>query len=281
MLEMSPEEKFLFDLQGFLVVRSVLTEAEVDELNAAIDANFDAVIPDPNAKLDGSHALAGTTPRKTMGGLLTLPQPWCQPFRNLLANPRIVPYLNTMLGRGWKLDHAPQLFLADPGAEGLVLHGATGLHSPVEYTYLNGRMRCGMISLEYHLNRNDAGAGGFCAIPGSHKANFDTPHEILQYDSHQEIVVNPACEAGDLLIFNEATIHGTLPWKAQHERRALLYRYSPKWVHYAGGYAEVTWPDWVGELTDVQRSVLEPAYFLDRQISDDDGSLSRPRADFL
>ena len=34
---MTPEEKFIFDLDGYLVVKNVLTPAEVDELNALAD----------------------------------------------------------------------------------------------------------------------------------------------------------------------------------------------------------------------------------------------------
>ena len=41
MLEMTEREKFLFDLQGFLVVRDFLTDEEVKALNEAFDANVD------------------------------------------------------------------------------------------------------------------------------------------------------------------------------------------------------------------------------------------------
>ena len=34
---MTPEEKFSFDLDGYLVVKNVLTRAEVDALNALAD----------------------------------------------------------------------------------------------------------------------------------------------------------------------------------------------------------------------------------------------------
>ena len=34
-------------------------------------------------------------------------------------------------------------------------------------------------------------------------------------------------EAGDVLIFTEALIHGTMPWDADHERRTMLFKYSP------------------------------------------------------
>ena len=34
-------------------------------------------------------------------------------------------------------------------------------------------------------------------------------------------------EAGDVLIFTEALIHGTAVWQSDEERRTLLYKYSP------------------------------------------------------
>ena len=49
-------------------------------------------------------------------------------------------------------------------------------------------------------------------------------------------VHNPAVKAGDLVIFNEATLHGTLPWRnTDHETRRLLYRYCPEHVNFHGG----------------------------------------------
>ena len=33
--------------------------------------------------------------------MLTWQQPHCQPFRDLLAHPKLVKYMNTMMGRGW------------------------------------------------------------------------------------------------------------------------------------------------------------------------------------
>ena len=37
---MTPEEKFMFDLEGYLVVKNVLTSAELAELNALADQVF-------------------------------------------------------------------------------------------------------------------------------------------------------------------------------------------------------------------------------------------------
>ena len=44
---MNDTEKFLFDLQGFIVVREFLSQGEVKALNDAFDANWDQRREDP------------------------------------------------------------------------------------------------------------------------------------------------------------------------------------------------------------------------------------------
>ena len=43
MLEMTDREKYIYDIQGYLVVKDFLTPEEVDRLNAAFDANRDKI----------------------------------------------------------------------------------------------------------------------------------------------------------------------------------------------------------------------------------------------
>ena len=50
-------------------------------------------------------------------------QPWCQPFRDLIAHRKLVPYLNTNDGQGWKIDRCVEVFTMKEGCEGLTLHG--------------------------------------------------------------------------------------------------------------------------------------------------------------
>ena len=38
---MSDREKYLFDLQGFIVIKGMLSSAEIKALNEALDANHD------------------------------------------------------------------------------------------------------------------------------------------------------------------------------------------------------------------------------------------------
>jgi hypothetical protein len=83
---MTPEEKFLFDLQGYLIIKGVLTPDEVARLNAIADEKF----PRP------SGATGQRTSRVTH---------WGAPFQALIDHPRIVPYLVELIDPKFRLDH--------------------------------------------------------------------------------------------------------------------------------------------------------------------------------
>jgi ectoine hydroxylase-related dioxygenase (phytanoyl-CoA dioxygenase family) len=269
---MNKRELYMFDLQGFLVVRNFLSPAEVKELNDAFAANREKMLSDGNSSIGASKSLGGSHKRGLFAEMLTWPRPHCLPFRHLLAHPKAIPYLNAIFGRGWRMDHSPFALESDSGSEGLILHSGGHHFDGVQYhIFKNGTVRCGMVVFQYQLADVNEGDGGFCCIPGSHKANFSPPQDVLEWDANRELVCHVPCKTGDLLIFNEATTHGTLPWRAAHQRRSLLYRYSPRCLHFAGGYHQTTFPDWVTELTPAQRAVLEPPYIYNRPLIEPDG----------
>ena len=125
---MNEDEKYLFDLNGYLVIERVLTPDEVAFCNEAIDCHADQIRERVGElSLSGdSKALKGTTGRGDLGGMLGWEKPWCEPFRKMLAHPRIVPYLNEILGKGFRMDHNPGLITMRKGAEGHVFHGSSG-----------------------------------------------------------------------------------------------------------------------------------------------------------
>ena len=275
---MNDTEKFLFDLQGYIVVPGFLSPDEVSALNDAFDANWDQRRDDDNR--DPSGNMAGSDRRGMFTGMLTWEQPHCRPFRDLLAHPKLLLYLDTLHGRGWKLDHEPYMLTGGKGIEGLRIHGTTNVlyNGSRFYAYTNGQMRVGLLVVQYALHDQNPGDGGLCVIAGSHKANFDCPREITTWEEHQEVVYQVPMKAGDMVIFSENTLHGSLPWQADHERRALLYRYTPKYLHYDGGTYEVTQPEWVAELTEAQQAVLEPPYIYHHPLIEPDGeTVVRPR----
>lgn len=54
-----------------------------------------------------------------ISGQLSWPQPYCEPFRELLCHPRLQSALDSILGKGYRLDHGPCAF-----SEGRPLAGA-------------------------------------------------------------------------------------------------------------------------------------------------------------
>lgn len=277
---MTEDEKYLFDINGYIVVRDVLSEDEVAHANEAIDHHADRIRERTgDLSLSGkSKTLKGTTGRGDLGGLFGWESPWGDPFRALIAHPTIVPYLNVILGPGFRMDHNGGLITMREGAEGHILHGSSGpgFDPHQYYIFRDGRMHNGLTVVAWQFADVNDGDGGLCLIPGSHKGNYPCPQSVKQYEAHQEFVKPITCKAGDAIIFTEAVTHGTLPWKAKHQRRSFLTRYSPGNLAYAKSYL----PEWPAEildkLTPEQRAVFEPPYHkrLDRPVLDDSGELA-------
>ena len=97
---MNADDRYLFDLTGYLVLKDVLTSEEVAQLNAGIDRHRDFMSEIDRPLSGDSKTMQGTSRRKDLGGMLAWDRPYCEPFRKLLVHPRIKPYLEEILGRG-------------------------------------------------------------------------------------------------------------------------------------------------------------------------------------
>ncbi|KAK3256866.1 hypothetical protein CYMTET_34024 [Cymbomonas tetramitiformis] len=127
---MTPAEKYLFDLNGYVVVKNVLTPEELGLCNKVIDARSDQLQERKGKlRLTKSSALGGdgSTGRADLGGLLEWPIAESKTFRSILNHERLMPYYNALCGEGYRMDHMPLLITQQPGAEGFTFHGgATG-----------------------------------------------------------------------------------------------------------------------------------------------------------
>lgn len=234
---MTSEEKFVFDLQGYLVIKNVLSTAEVARMNAIADEKFPRV--------------PGQTGQRS-----SRVSHWGPPFQALIDHPKIVPYLTELIDAKFRLDHDYCIFMHH-GDKGGNLHGGEGHEGDHWYKYRDGRMLNGLCVVTFFLTPAARGDGGFACVPGSHKSHFVNalPPDVRRFERVPEYVTQPPVEAGDALFFTEALIHGTMPWRAAHERRALLYKYSPGHSAWSQKYYD---PDTFETLTDQQRRILAP-----------------------
>ena len=104
------------------------------------------------------------------------------------------------------------------------------------------------------------GDGGFACLPGSHKANFPCPDDIRLYHTHQDRMVQPAARAGDVVLFAECLMHGSLPWVAAHQRRSVIIRYNSG-VAAESLMGDYTQPPFFAELTESQQAVISAPHY--------------------
>lgn len=287
---MTDIERYLFDLNGFLVVRNVFTPEEIATANAAIDKRSSSIVERKgDLRLGGKKgdALAGdgVTGREDLGGMLGWnPKEDRDVFRSVLTHPKLVPYYHELVGKGYRMDHLPLLIQQNPGADGFVFHGGKMNDDgtwcdDLAYTWSNGKIYNRLLAVSMALTETKPGDGGFCVIRGSHKANLPCPPSVQKHEECQEFVENPSLRPGDVLLFSEATTHGTLPWSGGHTRRSCLYRFAPATSAYGRAYmtgAQPSWPeDMIDDLTEAEKSVLEAPYHprLDRPSLEQNGEI--------
>jgi ectoine hydroxylase-related dioxygenase (phytanoyl-CoA dioxygenase family) len=249
---MTDEERYLFDLTGYLVIEGVLSRAELTELNDALDRLN--LWEERKNRPEGPHM---NDLKMHIGPML----PWGEPFRRLMKHPGILPCLREMIGEKMRLDHEYAILMRKGASENR-LHGGGTPYDPSQYYHFrNERFYNGLTVVTFALTDAGPGDGGFCCIPGSHKSNVPCPPHLKSMEKQGLWLVQPPVKAGDALIFTEALTHGTRPWAADHERRALLYKYSPGHQSWSRTYR----PAEEG-MDETQRRLMAPPYVHNREV---------------
>lgn len=229
-----------FDLNGFVVFPGFLAADTVASLNAAIDAAHGDLFPAKFPVLNLGPA-----------------------FLDLLSNDRVLKMCEFLLGDWFRFDHAY-------GLQGSATchRGNNNIHAgpynnqgSFHYSWRNGRPRCGLIVFTFVLEEAAPGAGGLVFVPGSHKHNMDLAGRdvfatILGGNLSAWWVHQPALKPGDLLLFTEATAHGTKAWCGGGRRRNLYYKYCSGHECWRGADGDLS----KLARTDVERKLLRPPF---------------------
>lgn len=270
---MDPRDRYFWDLTGYLVLRQVLSPSQVKAANDAYEFYARKVLEMDEEARDrpGRPAIRDGVVVRTSNQephFLEMEKPYCDAFRDMLAHPLIVSYLREMCGRGFRLDHGPEIISHIKGMDGGGMHGSGDPHKPwVGYHHDGENHWVGGVTVSWQLADQSPGAGGFSCVPGSHKSKYRMPKGVVWREDDLGAVYQPICKAGDVVFFMDgAQTHGTMPWKADHQRRSVLIKYTGRTcarqgpAMFLGGPEDYWETEVVDGMTSEQRAVMFGPY---------------------
>ncbi len=225
---MTAEQRYLFDLHGYLHLRGVLSAAEVDAAREAAERYVATPVEElpEGFGVDGRRYLHGFAFDRALERLTLHPSIWPIVKEITRNRPRLVS--GTL-----------QVNQADGGhSEALHLHCARDDYGwdAIRYDVRDGRIFCDHTVVFPYLTDVLGGDGGLLVIPGSHKSMFERPRHLFNegvietLEDVPEGVVNVTPRAGDIVIMNELVTHGALPWRPHDRARMILVlRYMPQY----------------------------------------------------
>ena len=235
---MTDEQKFFFDLKGWIVLPSVLTDNELEAMRAECR-------DDTADTLSKHHTYAR---KQGYEGVL----------QELLDHPAIVPILSEILSEepferddcyGFRCEGT--YFVLRTVRQPESARGANDPPLPhvirppqqanaMNYQVRGGKIFSGLTRVVWELEEVVAGQGGTSFLSGSHKAHFNyggpdryTPNIG---GSPWEDAIRPSmdtysCPAGSVVIFTESLIHAANHWTNPNNPRCAVFNaYNSVWA---------------------------------------------------
>jgi hypothetical protein len=267
-------DEYLFDLQGFVVVRGALSKAEVADCNARIDT-----IP-RSLPRNGWHGWVQREDHPEHRGI-SYQQVYelGGAFERMIDHPSYLNYVLRFIGGQDTFDyHHGPLFIDEnfftvrgPG-ESIPLHaGGHDRCKRMQFRYHNGRFACAQINVLIAHTDIGPGDGATMVIPGSHKSNIIHPEFLKKQTNEwgeggggsvdgvagaQEVHM----KAGDAIVFVDATCHGSAKRINPGERRISVYRYGSSWNRTRWGYHAS--PELIARANPYAKKLIHPQEYI-------------------
>src|SRR3954470_19089432 len=197
---------------GYVLVRSVFDEREVEEMRQAIDRILEGVAATEH---DRSHTWAGVDQSLQLKGFHDLTY-HDGVFTRMVAHPRLVEVLTRVIGPNVQLHHTKMLVKPPEQGAPFPMHQ--------DYPYFPHE-RHSVLAASVHLDDTDLDNGCLRVIPGSHRQGpleAQGPSHTVEYPVEEGTPL-PA-RAGDVLLFNYLTIHGSGVNASRRTRRNVLFQ---------------------------------------------------------
>jgi hypothetical protein len=214
-IELTQEQKYLFDMRGWLLIPGVLGADEAAEMREFC------------LRLHHNPESLPAHERNALGG----------PLQKLADHPQVVGFMNEFVAHpalsgpecyGFRQESC-HLFHRTYGQGKFGPHNGSGmLRFPGDsHTYhcIPGKANAGLTRVVWELNPVQKGKGGTLFITGSHKAVYTAPDAVN--DPNAFIWETYECPAGSLLFFTEALTHSATAWiNEQNDRVAIFSCYN-------------------------------------------------------
>ena len=220
------EQAAFFRDNGYLVCRGVFDEAEVDALRRGVDA---VIATAAGSRFDANHTWSaardaegdgdGELRELVLKGFHDL-QYHAAVFTHAVAHPRLVAALTQVIGPNVQLHHTKMLVKPPEKGAPFPMHQ--------DYPYFP-HARHTVTAASVHLDDATEENGCLRVVPGSHKLGpleAIGPSNIVDSAKYpiEEGLALPA-QAGDVVLFNYLTIHGSGVNASDRPRRNVLFQY--------------------------------------------------------
>ena len=244
---MNDQQRYLFDLQGYIVLKNIVPPETIQACNSAMD-RLETM---PQDEWPGMLSLGTLRTEKELylSNILEADER----FLLLMEVPEVLKIVREISGDSYRLNHTYGIWRWGVGGFTPMHMGNTPMIDKCQYRSENGQIISTLTKAVFPMLDANAEDGCFAVIPGSHKSSFPRP-----YSSHPEenppLIPVPA-NAGDCIIFTEALAHASTVKTSSNRRRTLYYCYSVGWM-----------PDWGGQGLHFSDRVLDKLNDSQREI---------------
>ncbi|WP_309693624.1 phytanoyl-CoA dioxygenase family protein [Armatimonas sp.] len=253
-IALTEEQRYFFDLRGWMLIPSVLSEDEVAEMKEFC------------YRLHEDKNAVPLAQRSSVGG----------PLQTLTDHPVVVGFMNELVayehtasesGYGFRLE-GTFLTIRAEGHDNYSPHGGGGMFNfhgnSHHYGCRPGAISSGLTRVVWELNPVRKGEGGTVFLTGSHKAAFPAPKSVWS-DRHSPHWEDYECPAGSCLIFTEAISHSGARWtNSEWDRVAIFNCYNTvgaKWHEWQPH------PELLADMPPLRQSLFRGVYCERNQVS--------------
>ena len=237
---LSAEDRYFFDLYGYVIVENVLNDIEINEIKKAINNLWDDVMKNnmypihENDQIKKTHKAHRGVIRHTVVQdkfmAMNRVEYYDISFQKYFCNPFVLGVVEELCGSNVRISCT----------NAIMNKGSDNVSPEIDFNELhksqNGEFRNYYKNDLYHpslvralvtLNDLDEESGGTCFVPGSHKQRFlaDEVRDLIK--KKPNIIKQMVAPRGSILFFSEDLIHGKGVNKSNNDRQILVAQYAP------------------------------------------------------